>query len=100
MAAAGVAGAADEWLEREPFVEWLAGAATAKRTRDPNTAGVVLVWRDADGVADHAAVTLGSGWALHKPSQGWMSPTLVLPVAALIRSVRLRGLRLHRAAIR
>ena len=100
MAAAGVPGAAEEWMQREPFEAWLAGATKPTWSRDPNTPGVVLVWRDADGVADHAAVTLGSGWALHKPSQGWMSPTLVLPVSALIRSVRVRGLRLHRAAIR
>lgn len=100
MAAAGVPGAAEEWMQREPFEEWLATAARATSVRDPEAAGVVLVWRDSEGRAEHAAVTLGSGWALHKPSQGWMSPTLVLPVAALIRSVRRAGLRLHRAAIR
>lgn len=100
MAAAGVADAAETWMQREPFERWLAAAATPTTSRDPDSAGVVLVWRDREGAAEHAAVTLGSGWALHKPSQGWMSPTVVLPVAALIRSVRRRGLRLHRAAIR
>ena len=62
------------------------------------------VWRAAETqlpaarrvAGDHAAVTLGSGWALHKPSQGWMSPSTVLRTAALIRSVRMNGLRMQR----
>ena len=79
----------------------LAGSrdSTAASSRERAAPGVVLVWRDGAGEPQHAAVTLGSGWALHKPSQGWMSPTLVLRVDELIRGVRRRGLRLSRYRI-
>ncbi|MEU6782078.1 hypothetical protein ABZ912_22975 [Nonomuraea angiospora] len=50
--------------------------------------------------AQHAAVTLGDGWALHKPSQGWMSPTKVLASQDLKYSARARGQRLHRRHLR
>lgn len=96
MAAAGRPGADDEWMQREPFEQWLADSARVTSSRDSEAAGVVMVWRDASGQAGHAAVTLGSGWALHKPSQGWMSPSTVLRTDALIRAVRLKGLRLQR----
>lgn len=100
MAAAGVPGADDVWMQREPFDAWLASAASATLSRNGEAAGVVMVWRDANGEADHAAVTLGSGWALHKPSQGWMSPSTVLRTPELIRSVRVNGLRLRRYVLR
>lgn len=93
MAAAGVAGAEAEWMMRQPFEEWLA-RSTAAGGRDENP-GTVLVWRSAEG-AEHAAVTLGGGWAFHKPSQGWMSPRVVLTAADVVRSSRAQGLRLSR----
>jgi hypothetical protein len=100
MAAAGRPGADEEWMQLEPFEEWLADAARATSTRNPEATGMVMVWRDAGGQADHAAVTLGSGWALHKPSQGWMSPSTVLRTDALIQSVRAKGLRMQRYLLR
>jgi len=93
MAAAGVAGAEHAWMMREPFEEWLARSTTPGG--DDGKVGTVLVWRSTAG-AEHAAVTLGAGWALHKPSQGWMSPTKVLTVAAVMRSSRASGLRVSR----
>ena len=100
MAAAGRLGAHEEWVQRDAFEAWLAGAASATSRGHPDAAGIVMVWRNATGQADHAAVTLGSGWALHKPSQGWMSPSTVLRTDALIRTVRARGLRLNRYVLR
>lgn len=100
MAAAGRPGAAGDWVQCAPFEEWLADAAYATATRDTEAVGVVMVWRDASGRANHAAVTLGSGWALHKPSQGWMSPSTVLRTDALIKSVRVTGLRMQRYLLR
>jgi len=94
MGAAGVPGAADVWMQREPFEAWLA-AATRPGGRD-DEAGIVLVWRSAAGLVQHAAVTLGAGWALHKPSQGWMSPTKVLTVDQVKSSARSVGWRLTR----
>jgi hypothetical protein len=96
MAVAGVPGAEHAWMQREPFEQWLSGTRRGGRDHD---IGTVFVWRNAEGAADHAAVTLGGGWALHKPSQGWMSPTKVLTVDDLKRRARWRGLRLHRYSI-
>ena len=76
MAAAGVAGAEHEWTQREPFEAWLAASTLAGGK--PSAPGVVLVWRSDDGLVQHAALTLGGGYALHKPSQGWDSPRQVL----------------------
>lgn len=98
MAAAGVAGAERTWMQREPFEEWLA-ETNVPGGRD-DEAGTVLVWRDADGVVQHAAVTLGDGWAMHKPSQGWMSPTKVLSVRDVKFSARAPGRYLWRHRLR
>lgn len=68
MGAAGVAGAAQSWMQREPFENWLA-TSCRPGGRDDHV-GTVLVWRDGKRSVQHAAVTLGGGWALHKPSQG------------------------------
>ena len=94
MAAAGVPGADLEWMLREPFEQWLSETARPGGCdRDP---GTVLVWRSPDRLVQHAAVTIGGGWALHKPSQGWMSPRKVLTVQEVLRSARAAGRRLER----
>lgn len=96
--AAGVAGADSVWMQREPFEAWLAEAATRPGGRDGD-AGTVLVWRSPDGLVQHAAVTIGDGWALHKPSQGWMSPNKVLTIDEVKHSARDTGRRLRRHTI-
>jgi len=94
MAAAGRPEAADVWMLQEPFEEWLSAAAVPGGTdKDP---GTVLVWRSPSGLAQHAAVTIGGGYALHKPSQGWMSPRKILTVREVIASARQPGRRLTR----
>lgn len=97
MGAAGVTGVADTWLQREQFEAWLA-VATREGGQDQEP-GTILVWRGNDRSVQHAAVTLGEGWALHKPSQGWMSPTMVLDVSDAKFSSRSPGLHLHRRRI-
>lgn len=97
MAACGIEGAEDIWMLREPFEDWLAGNAAPGGADDQP--GTVLVWRSVDMAVQHAAVTLGDGWALHKPSQGWMSPTKILTVQDVKYSARARGHRLHRYRI-
>ncbi len=62
MAAAGVPQADQVWMLREPFEEWLA-ASTRRGGRDEHP-GTVLVWRSSDGMVQHAAITLGDGFAL------------------------------------
>ncbi|MGN6301551.1 MAG: hypothetical protein ACTHN8_10730 [Angustibacter sp.] len=94
MGAAGVDGAATEWMQREPFEQWLADATRPGGADD--RPGTVLVWRSPDGLVQHAAVALGDGWVLHKPSQGWMSPVKVLTAEEAKRSARAAGRRLHR----
>ncbi|CAM3239158.1 NlpC/P60 domain-containing protein [Deinococcus saxicola] len=94
MGAAGVAGAESKWMQREPFEAFL-----QKRTRPggkDDQPGTVLLWRSADGLAQHAAVTVGGGWAFQKASQVWSSPRVVLPVDDLKRAARQRGNRLSR----
>ncbi|MGW6280322.1 hypothetical protein [Kribbella sp. NPDC055071] len=88
MAAAGVQGA-DEGV----FEGWLAAYCTAEGRDD--LPGTVLVWRDAHGNNTHAAVTLGGGWALHKPGQEWLSPHQVVTVRELIHLAP-PGVVLHR----
>ena len=101
MAAEGVPGAATAWMMQDLFEAWLKdrtrpmprGMRAAEADARP---GTVLVWRDSDNAAQHAAVTLGGGWALHKPSQSWATPRKVLAVRDIVRSCREEGLRLHR----
>lgn len=94
MAAAGRSEAAEVWMLREPFEEWLSSSAVPGGADDDP--GTVLVWRSPEGLVEHAAVTIGGGYALHKPSQGWMSPRKILTVGDVIASARQRGRRLAR----
>jgi cell wall-associated NlpC family hydrolase len=97
MAAAGVEGAESEWVAREPFEEWLAGhASRVQGTKRDHCPGVVLVWCNRDGLAEHAAVTIGDGYVLNKPSQGWFSPRIVWTVPEIIAASRYRGTTLSR----
>lgn len=89
---------ADEarWVTTEEFAQWLAAATSpVAGTAFDDAPGTVLVWRE-HGTLAHAAVTLGGGWALVKPSQAWSSPRLVQPVRELILSWRFPGTRLER----
>jgi hypothetical protein len=92
MAAAGVQDSDDE-----PFEAWL--AANCAEGGIDDLPGTVLVWRDSVGNNTHAAVTLGGGWALHKPGQAWVSPRQVVTVCDLIRTAP-PGVSLHRYSLR
>ncbi|HEY3560462.1 MAG TPA: hypothetical protein VGL05_23515 [Kribbella sp.] len=94
MAASGVEGAEQVWMVREPFEEWLAGHTEPGGTDD--VPGTVFVWRDSAALVQHAALTIGDGWMLHKPSQSWMSPRKVRTVAEVKRATRTAGWRLER----
>lgn len=92
LAAAGVGDGG--WTDRGPFEAWLADRTTSGGRDDEP--GTVLLWRSADGDAEHAAVTLGGGWALEKRGQEWHNPRAVAPVREVIRSARTPGCRLSR----
>ena len=97
MAAAGVSGAAEAWMQQTPFDEWLAAACVRGGIDDE--AGTVLVWRDSSGVPTHAAVTIGDGYALEKAGQTWWTPRVVAPVSEVKRATRAPGQRLERHQI-
>ncbi|MGI8416735.1 MAG: hypothetical protein ACR2P2_11145 [Nakamurella sp.] len=94
MAAAGVHDSVDVWMLQEQFDAWLRENTTPGGS--DHVAGTVLVWRDRDDISRHAAVTIGDGWCLEKPSQSWMTPRLVGPVRDIIRRSRESGLHLRR----
>lgn len=94
MASCGHRGVADGWVLQRSFQGWL-----DERTRkggDDSLPGTVLLWRDAERCPQHAAITIGDGWALEKPSQEWHSARVVLDVRDLIKANRVRGMRLER----
>ena len=97
MAACGVEGAEAVWMVREPFEEWLANHTEPGGQDD--VPGTVLVWRDTASLLQHAALTIGDGWMLHKPSQSWMTPRKVRTVAEVKRATRTAGWRLERHTI-
>ncbi|WP_238173703.1 hypothetical protein [Kribbella speibonae] len=94
MAACGVDGAESVWMVREPFEEWLENHT--ERGGKDDVPGTVFVWRDAARLVQHAALTIGDGWMLHKPSQSWMTPRKVRTVAEVKRATRTAGWRLER----
>lgn len=96
LAAAGV-GDGSEWVQRESFEKWLAAHTELVRgTKRDHLPGVVLVWRNHDGLAEHSAVTIGDGYTFNKPSQGWFSPHLVWTVQETIAASRYKGATLSR----
>ena len=97
MGAAGVDGVQRECVLRAPFEEWL-NTACRRGGRD-DVPGTVFVWRNADGLPVHAAVTIGDGWALEKGSAEWWTPCAVRTVTDVIRAGRSPGQRLERHRI-
>ncbi len=94
MAAAGEP-VSESWVQVDEFSTWLAShAVPVRRGGSPDAPGRVLVWHERGSPA-HAAVTIGGGWALQKPSQSWSSPTVVQPVSEVIRSWTYPGTRVH-----
>lgn len=83
VAAFGEFDAANVWLHPEPFERWLHD--DARRAHDTDALGTVLVWRDATGRVQHAAVSLGHGWAFQKDAQGWFAPRQIVRLADLFR---------------
>lgn len=94
LAAADPGAAAEEWVQREPFEDFLS-TRTRPGGRDDEP-GTVMVWRSADQLVQHACITLGQGWALNKPNQCWHSPRSVLSVRQAIVQSRAPGRRMSR----
>jgi hypothetical protein len=98
MAAAGITESVATYTGREPFDSWL--RSSCRRGGDDQQPGTVWVWRNNEGLSVHAAITLGDGWVLEKPSREWSSPRTVVPVAQLLRYNRHPGERLERHRLR
>ncbi len=62
--------------ERHEFEAWLKSRLVATGAADE--LGTVLLWRDEHGALQHAAVSLGDGYAFHKEAQTWWSPWQVV----------------------
>lgn len=90
---------ADHVVHDDTFAAWLAANTRPVRgtLRDADP-GVVLVWTHA-GRPTHAAVTIGGGWALHKPSDAWFSARTVRTVSEVVATLRRPGTRLVRRLI-
>ena len=76
MAACGVPGVSGLWMHSPPFMRWLERVAVP--SDDLGACGTVLIWRDASGQVQHAALALGHGWLFHKEAQAWFSPRQVV----------------------
>ena len=77
MTAFGVPAVAELWIHPEPFERWLEAFSPLSDIVVEPVLGNVLVWRDGDRV-QHAAVSLGKGYVLHKEAQGWFAPRQVM----------------------
>jgi hypothetical protein len=96
LAAAGDRTAEERWVQVDEFMTWLRSETEPVRGNDhDDEPGTVLVWRENGEVA-HAAVTIGDGWALVKPSQSWSSPRLLIPARQAVLGWRYPGTRLAR----
>lgn len=98
MAATGLQTHGD-WVQQDQFDRWLQERTIPVGGGSDLDPGRVLVWHERGRLA-HAAVTIGGGFVLNKPSQSWSSPTLVWTVEELVNSWRLPGTRLSRREIR
>lgn len=65
--------------EREEFEVWLDDSRPI--AGDATELGTVLLWRDEQGVLQHAAVSVGAGFVFHKEAQTWWSPWQVVRLA-------------------
>ena len=96
MAAAGAA-SPSVYDDVEPFEAWL--TSNSRPGGDRQRPGVVLLWRGRRGEPVHAAVTIGGGWGLEKPSKDWHSPFAVVRVEDIMRMSRHPGERGERHTI-
>src|SRR5690606_30076023 len=68
--------------ERNEFEAWLTSRIVAPGAADE--LGTVLLWRDDKDSLQHAAVSLGDGYAFHKGAQTWWSPWQVVRLTEVI----------------
>lgn len=68
--------------ERNEFEAWLESRIDAPGAADD--LGTVLLWRDDHNALQHAAVSLGDGYAFHKEAQTWWSPWQVVRLTDVI----------------
>lgn len=66
-----------DWVKQPQFEEFLARCTQPADMPNVDRPGVVWVWRNADGLAVHACVTVGGGFALNKPAQAWWAPRYI-----------------------
>lgn len=91
MATFGAPAVAERWEHPEPFERWLERftalpKSDVQKRAQVDELGNVLVWRDESTRVQHAAVSLGEGFVLHKEAQSWHVPRQVTSLdEALVR---------------
>ena len=86
----------DPWVTQDVFAEFLTRRAEPiSGSHADNTAGVIFTWT-LNGDLAHAAVTIGDGWCVVKPSQSWSSPRVVWTVPEVVASWRFKGTKMQR----
>lgn len=99
VAAAGVPDTATVQVFPGQFQAWLDRQTEPVRgTGQDREPGTVLYWTEHGKLA-HAAVTIGDGWVLNKPSQAWSCPRLIMTVRDLINRWKYPTTRLYRRRI-
>lgn len=83
MAAFGAPAIAECWVHPEPFERWLKqfSLSDSAHILESPALGQILVWRDDNARVQHAAVSLGESFVLHKEAQGWYAPRQVSRLA-------------------
>ncbi|WP_152360123.1 hypothetical protein [Microlunatus speluncae] len=99
LAAAGVPDTETVKVFPDQFQTWLDRQTEPVRgTGHDHEPGTVLYWTEHGQLA-HAALTVGDGWVLNKPSQAWSCPRLVWTVRDLINGWKYPTTRLYRRRI-
>ena len=80
IAAFGAPAVAAIWVHPEPFMRWLESFVAASTLTSSIMPGLgdVLVWVDDNARIQHAAVSLGNDFVLHKEAQSWFAPRQVM----------------------
>ena len=68
--------------ERDTFMAWL--DQRRPRQGDAPDMGTVLLWHDEQNTLQHAAISLGDGYAFHKEAQTWWSPWQIVRLSEVV----------------
>lgn len=80
------------WLHQTPFLRALEAQGFRQIGRvegvEECAPGMVLLWQDEGGVAQHACFVAGWGWVLNKDAQGWFVPRQLISLQRVVENWR------------